>query len=320
MAFTRHKHRITEAVFRGLTSGWKGFLWLLKILLPVSFFAFFVHATGLLAKAEFLLGPVMNLLHLPANAAVPILMGICTGTAGTVAAMTAIPFTHDQMTLIAVFSLISHNMIQEGIVQAKTGSSFIRSLSIRLTASVLTVWVVSTLFFSDGPNISADVAAQVHTTPLGHLFLGWLKNTAGLTATLFLIIMSMMVILELMKAYSWIDRLNTISRPVLKLLGLDTEIGVFWLTTTFFGLAYGGTMIVQELRKQSFSDQVLQRFHISAGINHSIVEEPAMFLPLGIHPVMLWIPRLVVAALAVHLYRIISSRRPPGIRPCNRPD
>ena len=43
----------------------------------------------------------------------------------------------------------------------------------------------------------------------------------------------------------------------------------------------------------------LERLHLSIGINHAMIEDPSLFLPLGIHP--LWIPRLVAAILAVHL-------------------
>ncbi len=295
-----------EAFKRGIVKGWNGFLWLLKILLPVSLLSFVLNAGGWLAKADFLLTPVMDLLRLPAAAALPIIMGICTGIAGTVASMISIPFTDEQTTLIAIFSLISHNMIQEGIVQARSGLSFLPSVVTRLTASFVTVWVVGRLCFEKGGEAAVQAVEPVGRLPMERLILDWLGNTLGLTAVLFLIIISMLVILELMKAFRWMERLNRLARPIIRGMGLDPEVGILWLTTSFFGLAYGGTVIVQEVREQSFSPGMLQRLHISAGINHAVIEEPLLFLPLGIHPVMLWVPRLVVAALAVHLFNFTN--------------
>jgi hypothetical protein len=307
MEWIRHRSNYARILQRGFANGLHGFLWLIKILLPVSLLSFALHATGLLAKTEFLLLPIMGWLHLPANAALPLVMGIFTGTAGTVAAMTALPFTLEQMTLIAIFSLISHNIVQEGIVQAKSGFSFLGSITVRLTASVITVWVISRIFF----NVETDaVVSAIHTAPtmpLHDLFLDWLRNTAALMATLFVIIVSMMVGLEAMKTYRLIESLNRMIQPFLRCLGLDPEVGVLWLTIVLFGLAYGGTVIIQEVRENNYAPEKLQQLHISAGINHAVIEEPLLFLPLGIHPAMLWLPRLVVAAVAVHLFRIITT-------------
>jgi len=37
------------------------------------------------------------------------------------------------------------------------------------------------------------------------------------------------------------------------------------------------------------------------------VEDPALFLPLGINPVWLWIPRLLTAIVAVHLISLYKQ-------------
>ena len=303
MNWNHHRRIAGKTLPRGISKGWRCFYWLLKILIPVSLFAFTLNASGLLAKVDFLLAPVMNLLNLPATAAVPLVMGICTGTAGTVAAMTAISFSHEQMTLIAIFSLISHNMIQEGIIQAKSGLTFIRSIVIRLITSVITVCAVS-LFWGEATQLTVmEAISSPQSLSVHQLAATWLKDTLTLSIIVFAIIMIMNITLEFMKAYSLIEKMNQMSRPVLKLLGLDSEVGVLWLTTSFIGLAYGGAMIVQEVKTQHFSDNALHRLHISSAINHAVIEEPLMFLPLGIHPVMLWGPRLIAAAVAVHLFR-----------------
>jgi hypothetical protein len=63
----------------------------------------------------------MGAIHLPAMAALPLLAGLLTGIYGAIAAMSVLPFTVDQMTLMAVFLLIAHSLIQEGLVQRQSG-------------------------------------------------------------------------------------------------------------------------------------------------------------------------------------------------------
>jgi hypothetical protein len=43
-------------------------------------------------------------------AALPLLVGTLTGIYGAIAAMVVLPFTKGQMTLIAIFLLIAHNL------------------------------------------------------------------------------------------------------------------------------------------------------------------------------------------------------------------
>jgi len=47
----------------------------------------------------------------------------------------------------------------------------------------------------------------------------------------------------------------------------------------------------------------LERLHISIGINHSIIEDPAIFAVLGLHIFWLLVPRLIMAIIAVQIYR-----------------
>ena len=57
------------------------------------------------------------------GAALPLLIGMLTGVYGGIAAMVVLPFSSAQMTLMAVFILMAHALIQEGIIQGKSGST-----------------------------------------------------------------------------------------------------------------------------------------------------------------------------------------------------
>jgi hypothetical protein len=95
-------------------------------------------------------------------------------------------------------------------------------------------------------------------------------------------------------------------RPVLAMLGLGPKVGVLWLSAVLFGVTYGAAVIVEEFRAGSFEQREIERLHVSIGINHSMVEDPLLFLPLGIGMFWLYIPRLVAAMVAVRIYDAIE--------------
>ena len=49
-----------------------------------------------------------------------------------------------------------------------------------------------------------------------------------------------------------------------------------------------------------------ERLHVSIGINHSMVEDPALFLALGIGGFWIWVPKLVAAAVAEDALRLLD--------------
>ena len=71
----------------------------------------------------------------------------------------------------------------------------------------------------------------------------------------------------------------------------------------------GGAVIVEEARKGALTREELERLHISIGINHSMVEDPALFLALGLSGFWLWVPKLVAGMVAVQVYRVTKYAR-----------
>jgi hypothetical protein len=115
-----------------------------------------------------------------------------------------------------------------------------------------------------------------------------------------------MIALEIMKNYNLIDRIVRVMTPVLKVLGLGKEAGFLWLTAVTFGLTYGAAVIVEETKEGNLSKDELERLHISIGINHSMIEDPVLFLSLGLGIFWMCVPRLAAAIIAVHLFIIFK--------------
>jgi len=291
---------------------------MLQIIIPMSFLTSLLSYSGWMDRIDFFLQPVMSFLNLPSMAALPILVGTLTGIYGGIASMVMLPLTSEQMTLIAVFILISHNLVQEGIIQAKSGIHPLKATLFRLTASVITVIVVARFLkpdtlavISEGMSVMSEGMSRAAVQPLMSMLKIWFIASFYLCIKMFLIIMALMILLGIMKSFNIIHHIVRVISPVLKAMGLNHKVGILWITAAVFGIAYGAVVIVEEAKEGNFDRQELEKLHISIGINHSMVEDPALFLTLGLNAFWLWVPRLLTAVLAVHLFALwhrIKSR------------
>jgi predicted Kef-type K+ transport protein len=132
----------------------------------------------------------------------------------------------------------------------------------------------------------------------------WAWATLALSAKIFGICMILLTVLEIFKAMGWITAIVNIFSPFLKIMGLDKKLGFLWMTAIVFGLAYGGAVIVEETKDGSLPKEDLEMLHLSIGINHSMVEDPALFMSLGLSAFWLYIPRLIMAIVTVRLMRL----------------
>ena len=304
--------RLKEGTVAGLKKGWDGFVWMMKIIVPISLFTAILDWSGLLSHIDFFLKPLMGLLDLPPAAALPLIIGMLSNIYGGIGAMIPLPFSTAQMTLMAVFILTAHGLIQEGIIQGQSGIHPLKATLVRIAAAVVTVllmvpWVGSSTVMP----AAADGALTVSPAFL-EMIRHWAWTTFRLTAKIFFIIMALLTLLELLKAFGLIHPFVRALGPFLRIMGLDQKVGFLWMTAVIFGLSYGGAIIVEEAKSGHLSRDDLELLHLSIGMNHSMVEDPSLFLPLGIHPFWLYVPRLVMAIIIVRLVRLYQryARRP----------
>ena len=285
----------------GSRKGWGSFVWICKILIPTSFLVILIQWSGWLYQAVPLLNPLMRLINLPGEAALPIISGVLISLYTTIAIVTVIPFSLEQITLIAIFTMIAHSLIIEGIIQHKSGINAAKITLIRLASAILTVFIVSQ-FFGDTTRSIIVPAYLTVATPFIEVLKVWGVGTIELLIKILIIIMAAMIALECLKSLGWMEYLLNFSQPVMKILGLSHRTALLWVTAVVFGLMYGGAVIIEEAKKGVLTKEELESLHISIGTNHSMVEEPALWLALGLNGFWLWVPKLITAVAAVQIY------------------
>jgi Fe2+ transport system protein B len=299
-----YRTSLKEGITAGLKRGWSGFLWMMKIIVPMSLLTAFLDWSGLLHHLDFLLKPLMGLLSLPTSAALPLIIGMLSSVYGGMAAMAVLPFSTAQMTLMAVFILMCHALIQEGIIQGTSGIHPLKATLVRFVAAVATILVIAPWVGSSPEMPAAAGGISTGQPAFLEMLRHWAETTLRLSIKIFFIIMALLTLLECLKSFDLVHPLVRSLSPFLRLMGLDQKVGFLWMTAVIFGLSYGGAIIVEEAKSGHLSRDELEILHLSIGMNHSMVEDPPLFLPMGIHPLWIYLPRLVMAIVTVRLLRL----------------
>ncbi len=297
--------QLKRGLYGGARRGWSNFVWIFKIVVPISFLVALLQWGGWLTQLDYLLDPLMGLINLPAEAALPIITGMLIGSPAVIAIITVLPFTIEQMTLIAIFTMIAHMLIMEGIIQFKAGIGIIKITLVRIAVAIITVLIVSQFLGDTGQSVVIPTELMTRIPFVEALWV-WAIEMIGLLIRLLIIMMIVMVILESLQSLGWVKYLHRFFRPFMRIMGLPDHAVMMWVAAVVFGVVYGSAVILEEAKKGILTKEELEPLHISIGINHAIVEEPALFVALGLSAFWLLVPRFIMAIVAVQAYRAVN--------------
>ena len=301
--------KINHGLRAGSKRGLNGFLWIIKILVPLSFLTSLLAWSGLLAKADFLLRPLMAPLGLPPEAALPLVVSALGGFYGGLAIITALPFSLAQLNLMGAFMVLAHALPQEGMIQAKSGLNPVKATLVRLMAAAATVALLSRLM---GGDTTASVAQTVAETARPELWAHiriWMWETLKLCLNILVIVVILNIVLEILKNMGWLEKATRPLKPFLKALGLSRRAGFLWLTAMVFGLVYGAALIVEEANQGYLDPDELEDLQLSIGLNHAMIEDTLIMLAIGCSLLWIALPRLVLAMVVVRMLRWCRNRR-----------
>ncbi len=299
-----------------MVRGLRTSVYLLRIILPLSFVVGLLDWLTILRRIGEVLGPAMQIWRLPGEAAVVLVSGWLVGIYGAVASMAILPLSAPQITVLAVMTLTAHNLVVEGTVQHKTGTPWWVMLPVRLLTASILGWVVALIVSPAGAAIAStsslppEIGTLGGRPPFGEFLFHWLRSAGTLTGKIVVILLALMLLTEWMRARDLYHRLAKPLRPLLRFLGLADSVAFLWITATVLGLAYGSGLLMEEARQPgAYRPQDLRDFNVSAGVCHSIVEDSALLAACGASLFWITVPRVIVAAAVTRLTRLIAPAR-----------
>ncbi|RST77567.1 hypothetical protein D4T97_003560 [Siminovitchia acidinfaciens] len=285
------------SVKRGTINGLKTTWTLGKVIFPVTLFVVLLQHTPILPWVIRLIEPVMGLLGLSGDAAIPLVLGNFLNLYAGIAGVMSLELTVKEVFIIAVMMSFSHNLFIESSVAMKVGVPFWLILVVRLGLAVISAITIN-LVWSGGQDIAQYGMVPVqdeHVTGVAAITMLALNKASLGVIQLAIIVIPLMVGIQLLKDYKWLDVFSRWVAPFTRMLGMKENTSTTMASGLVFGLAYGAGVMIQAVKEDGVSKKDVTLAFIFLVACHAVVEDTLIFIPLGIPVLPLLIIRLVTA-------------------------
>ena len=252
-----------------LRNALKTALWIIRIIVPVSFVVTLLDFYGVIEWISIYTAPLFRLIGLQGNAAVVYFSSLFLPLYAPIAIIATLPLSLREITILALMCLITHNLPIECAVQRRSGTPFWQTLVIRLTFSILGGILLNLILPESlilSPDFKGASGAEGVLNPqfstLNSQLLNWLNNTASLCIKIILIIIALMYGQFLLKRYGIINKIARPLAPLMRLCGLQPSSAFLWLVAQIVGLTYGAGIMAQEIEESGADREELHRINL----------------------------------------------------------
>ncbi|WP_223592106.1 nucleoside recognition domain-containing protein [Neobacillus bataviensis] len=300
-----------------LNSCKKGFLvglkttWTLgKIIFPVTLIVAILQYTPLLPWVMNLISPLMKLLGLSGDAAIPLVLGNFLNLYAAIGAILTLDFSVKEVFILAVMLSFSHNLFIESSVAMKAGVKLWVVLVTRPGLALLSAVVINLVWHGGGETAKYGLIESSTSQPSGVWgILIEAVHKAGLgIMQLAMIVIPLMVVIQILKDIQWLKKFSKGMAPVTRTLGMQENTSTTMAAGILFGLAYGAGVMIQAVKEDGVSKKDITLAFIFLMACHAVVEDTLIFLPLGIPVLPLFFIRLGVAIVLTLIVGTIWKR------------
>jgi len=295
-------NRLANCIQSALPQGMKTALWLLKLTIPVSFAVFLLDYFGILNVIAGWVAPFFKLIGLSGQASIVLITSIFTNIYSVIAVMTTLGIGFREGSILAVMCLISHALIVETAIQKKTGSSFWRMITVRISASFIAAWMLNLILPGEMVAESGNIIHQ--SKEWMPAWADWAEAMAITTLKIVVLVNLLLILQKILNEFGLIKWILKPFLPLLQLMGLPANTGFLWMVAYTLGLSYGGAIMISQSEegKLTKEDADLLNHHIA--ISHSQLEDTLLFVAMGYPLVILVLPRFLLAVVYVWLRRL----------------
>ena len=271
--------RITSIIRECFKPSLKSAIWILKLMIPISLGVVVLQQLGVIEIISHFTSPLFELVGLPGESAFVYITAAFVNIYSAIAVMSTFPFDERAITMLAISSLIAHNLIIETAVQKKTGSSAWAMLATRVLLSILSLVVMNLILPSSASMMK--VTGGISTVTFPDALLGWLKSSLTLSLKVVVLVFALNILQQLLKQLGIIDILSKLLRPILSVMGLPNRTSFLWIVANTLGLAYGSAVMITEVENGNISKEEADLLNYHIAVSHSNLEDMLLFAAVG---------------------------------------
>ena len=281
-------------------------LWLLKIMIPISFAVCLAQYYGVIAWCAQWLNPLFCHIGLPGASSIAFLTGATATTYAALAVMMSMELTLRQATIIAIMVLICHALPLECTVNKKVGSKPFRMGFLRICGALLAALYLNLVLPSLSEPFSVLPLSATEAT-LVEVLKGWLWSSVKLSAMIFAIIYALMFIQRLMERYGLMEKLTKPPEPVMLFFGLPRNAAYLWLVGNVLGISYGSAVMLQLEDEGKITREEADEVNYHLIMNHSMLEDTLVFATAGVSALWILSTRLLFARALVWSRKLLKG-------------
>ncbi|WP_313804433.1 nucleoside recognition domain-containing protein [Cytobacillus sp.] len=301
---------LVESSKKGIVVGLNTTWTLGKIIFPVTLIVALLQHTPVLPWVIKLITPLMNLIGLSGDTAIPLVLGNFLNLYAAIGAILTLDLTVKEVFIVAVMLSFSHNMLIESSVAVKVGVKLWIGVAVRMGLALISAIVIN-LVWQGG----SEIAKYGMIPAKEEEVTGWLAilmdalQKAGLGIfQLAIIVIPLMIVIQILKDLKWLAVFSKWMAPVTRMLGMKENTSTTLAAGLLFGLAYGAGVMIQAVKEDGVSKKDVTIAFVFLVACHAVVEDTLIFVPLGIPVLPLLFIRLGVAILLTLIVAFIWNR------------
>ncbi|WP_057763373.1 nucleoside recognition domain-containing protein [Cytobacillus praedii] len=301
---------LVESSKKGIMVGLKTTWTLGKIIFPVTLIVALLQHTPILPWVIKLITPLMNLIGLSGDTAIPLVLGNFLNLYAAIGAILTLDLTVKEVFIVAVMLSFSHNMLIESSVAVKVGVKLWIGVAVRMGLALISAIVIN-LVWHGGSEIAKYgmiPAKEEEVTGWFAILLDALQKAGLGIFQLAIIVIPLMIVIQILKDLKWLAVFSKWMAPVTRMLGMKENTSTTLAAGLLFGLAYGAGVMIQAVKEDGVSKKDVTIAFVFLVACHAVVEDTLIFVPLGIPVLPLLLIRLGVAILLTLIVAFIWNR------------
>ncbi|MEM6902756.1 MAG: nucleoside recognition domain-containing protein, partial [Pseudomonadota bacterium] len=270
---------------------------LVKVMVPVMIAVRLADQFGLTEMLGVALGPVMDVVGLPAEAglvwAVTLLVGVYGGIGAYLTLLPGFEISVAQHSILCTMMLMAHLIPVEQAMVARAGASFWITSAVRIITALLFAFIISQITAATGwltgpftlpwsPDIGGTAS-----------WADWAIGTATSLATILVIFCVLFLALDALERLGVIRFLSRIVEPVLRLIGIDRRLAPMSTVGLLLGVVYCTGVMIQANREHAFSPKARLIALSLISICNGLIEGSILFLAKGANICIIFVSMLI---------------------------
>jgi hypothetical protein len=297
---------VKRGFFVGLNTTWT----LGKVIFPITIIVTILQYTPILNWMINGVTPIMGLIGLSGDAAIPLVLGNFLNLYAAIGAILTLDLTVKEVFILAVMLSFSHNMLIESSVAKRVGVSIGLTVLVRVGLAFISAIVINLVWKGGGELAQYGLITKNEEviTGWGNILLDAVTKASIGIFQLAIIVIPLMVGIQILKDLQWLAVFSKWMSPFTRVLGMKENTSTTLAAGLFFGLAFGAGVMIQAAKEDGVSKKDLTLAFIFLVGCHAVIEDTLIFIPLGIPVLPLLLVRLVTAIVLTVIVAYIWNR------------